>query len=644
MAKRFGSGKVSTLHAVILGVVFLLAAISTVALINYGMRQQALAEAKSKMRLMLDRNLAVHAYFSEDLKPNLLEWTEPFRSDDYFDPTWMSSTYAIREMGERSKTHGLEGYYYKDAAVGARNPKNEADAVERAFIEELNTNQSLEESSDVRTIDGQPYLVVLRRGEVLERGCLQCHGDPNDAPKDLVRQYGSERSFNRQAELGDVISAVSARVPVAAAYAEADRVSKQLATLLLAILGSVYVGELLVSRHLVFAPLDAIRDKALQISGDPERLGEQIPVPPGGELATLVQGFNTMSLNLREGWQHLEARVQERTADLQRSEESLRNERDLAEGMISTAQTIVLMLDIEGRIVRFNPYMEEVSGYTIAEVQGKDWFTTFLPEREQERISRLFSKAIGDIQTRGEVSLIVTKDGSECEIEWYDKTLRDTQGNVLGLLAIGQDVTERNRAEAELRRTEASVVEANRRLQEALAREQRLARLDSLTGVNNRRYWFELAGHELEVAERYSRPISVIVFDVDGFKLVNDTFGHAVGDEVLARVAAVASAELRAADAIGRYGGDEFVMVLPMTTAQQAYHIAERMRTSIAEMRLDVGEGQVAVTVSIGIADVLPVTEECPGGVCSLGDILYRADAAMYLAKAAGRNRISVYS
>jgi diguanylate cyclase (GGDEF)-like protein len=117
-----------------------------------------------------------------------------------------------------------------------------------------------------------------------------------------------------------------------------------------------------------------------------------------------------------------------------------------------------------------------------------------------------------------------------------------------------------------------------------------------------------------------------------------------VGDEVLARVAAVASAELRAADAIGRYGGDEFVMVLPMTTAQQAYHIAERMRTSIAEMRLDVGEGQVAVTVSIGIADVLPVTEECPGGVCSLGDILYRADAAMYLAKAAGRNRISVYS
>jgi PAS domain S-box-containing protein len=144
----------------------------------------------------------------------------------------------------------------------------------------------------------------------------------------------------------------------------------------------------------------------------------------------------------------------EDVTERKRAEEDLRYERDFAEGLIETAQTIVLVLDTQGRIVRFNPYMEEISGCALAEVQGKDWFTIFLPERNQERTRRLFLNAIGDIQTRGNVDQIVTKDGREREIEWYDKTLKDGQGNVVGLLSIGQDVTERKRAEAALRESE----------------------------------------------------------------------------------------------------------------------------------------------------------------------------------------------
>jgi len=134
-----------------------------------------------------------------------------------------------------------------------------------------------------------------------------------------------------------------------------------------------------------------------------------------------------------------------------RAREELRRERDFADGLIDTAQTIILVLDIEGKIVRFNRYMEELSGYTLAEVKGKDWFSTFLPMQDHGKIREIFKRAIGDIKTRGNVNAIITKDGRKCYIEWYDKTLMDADGNAAGLLSIGQDVTERRLAEEALK-------------------------------------------------------------------------------------------------------------------------------------------------------------------------------------------------
>lgn len=139
--------------------------------------------------------------------------------------------------------------------------------------------------------------------------------------------------------------------------------------------------------------------------------------------------------------------AQKEIAERKWVEETLRRERDFAESLIETAQVIVLVLDTEGRIVRFNPYMEETSGYQLEEVQGKDWSTTFLPKRDRERIREVFSIAVSDIRTRGDVIPIVAKDGSERKIEWYSKTLKDAKGDVVGVLAVGQDITERVRAE-----------------------------------------------------------------------------------------------------------------------------------------------------------------------------------------------------
>jgi len=137
-----------------------------------------------------------------------------------------------------------------------------------------------------------------------------------------------------------------------------------------------------------------------------------------------------------------------------KTEEALKRERDFSQNLLNTAQAIVLVLDTEGRIVSFNPYMEELSGYCLEEVKAKDWFTTFLPECDYDRIREVFKRALSDIQTRGNVNPIVTKDGKQRLIEWYDKTLKDNSGNVIGLLAIGQDITERKKMEEELKESE----------------------------------------------------------------------------------------------------------------------------------------------------------------------------------------------
>ena len=138
---------------------------------------------------------------------------------------------------------------------------------------------------------------------------------------------------------------------------------------------------------------------------------------------------------------HRDITERKRTAD------ALRREHELNESMIRTAQSIILVLDTHGRIVRFNPYIEELTGWTLDEVRGRDWFDTFLPERNREEIRSLFSRAISGERTRGNVNPIITRDGREVQIEWHDAPLTYVKGELLGLLCYGHDITERLRAE-----------------------------------------------------------------------------------------------------------------------------------------------------------------------------------------------------
>ena len=157
-----------------------------------------------------------------------------------------------------------------------------------------------------------------------------------------------------------------------------------------------------------------------------------------------------------------------------------------------------------------------------------------------------------------------------------------------------------------------------------IARLSRLAQVDALTGALNR--------HGLALAFPEAAVLSVAMADVDHFKPVNDAHGHAAGDEVLRAVARLLSSVLRAGDAVVRYGGEEFLLILPGIDLHRAGHVAERARKAVEECTLDVGGAPVRVSISLGVA------ERSPGE--PRDRLIERADQALYAAKQAGRNRV----
>ncbi|HEY5959729.1 MAG TPA: diguanylate cyclase, partial [Polyangiaceae bacterium] len=172
-------------------------------------------------------------------------------------------------------------------------------------------------------------------------------------------------------------------------------------------------------------------------------------------------------------------------------------------------------------------------------------------------------------------------------------------------------------------------------LREANARLERLASIDELTGLLNRRALEEALRRDLARADRDSKPISVLLLDVDHFKHVNDTWGHPAGDAVLTMIGSMLQRSQRTSDVAGRYGGEEFMCVLPSTDLDGARVVAERIRTALLERTVPSNGKFIQVSVSIGIA-----TERGPGCRTAYDTIVRRADEQLYRAKAAGRNRV----
>lgn len=188
--------------------------------------------------------------------------------------------------------------------------------------------------------------------------------------------------------------------------------------------------------------------------------------------------------------------------------------------------------------------------------------------------------------------------------------------------------------EAQVRERTAELEQRNRELEEQRRAIEALANTDALTGALSRRHFLELAGRERARAAREGNGLAVLLLDIDHFKRVNDTHGHAGGDAVLRAFHATCAAQLRAHDLLGRLGGEEFGVVLPATGREVARQVAERLRAAVAAEPVALpGGGAVAITVSIGLAFTASAAQDIDG-------LLAAADAALYRAKREGRNRV----
>jgi len=204
---------------------------------------------------------------------------------------------------------------------------------------------------------------------------------------------------------------------------------------------------------------------------------------------------------------------------------------------------------------------------------------------------------------------------------WYqcrDQAISWIDGRMVRM-EIATDITDRKQAEEALRRAK------------KLAEE--LALKDSLTGLNNRRAFFELGHRAFQQAKRFGHPISVIMMDVDHFKRVNDNHGHWVGDQVLQALAVPLQTLVREIDVVARMGGEEFAFVLPETDLDEAARLAERLRSEIEKIVIEDRGQSISVTASLGVVSRGADDE-------SLEALLTKADDALYVAKKKGRNQI----
>ena len=319
----------------------------------------------------------------------------------------------------------------------------------------------------------------------------------------------------------------------------------------------------------------------------------------------------------------LEEQVRLRTAELHAA--LLENERINRSLSASEAkfrrvvnQSLVGIATIEeGKFTYSNPKFDEIFGYEAREIRALGPLDLVVPSDHA-----LVAEAI-DKRLSGEVDEVAyffcgrRKDGELVDIECHGSSM-DLRGRQL-LIAVVSDITERTCAEREVRA-----------LQERLRHQ---AIHDVLTGLYNRRYLEESLARELACAARTERPISIIMGDLDNFKSVNDRYGHLAGDEVLRAFGELMRRQTRDGDINCRYGGEEFLIVLPGMTAETAIERAELLRHETSVARIQYQTSRIALTASFGIATF-------PRHGTTVDKLIAAADDAMYSAKAAGRNRV----
>jgi len=268
----------------------------------------------------------------------------------------------------------------------------------------------------------------------------------------------------------------------------------------------------------------------------------------------------------------------------------------------------ILVLDVLGRLVEINPFARDLIGLEKETLLGqsleevlkklpKIQYSPHMNERHEEEIS---------LEVSGKTRFFIVQVSP----------IRNEQKNLIGHVIMLIDITERKEAEMEL---------------------AHMARTDMLTGVANRRQFFELAEKQYALAQRYDSKLAVMMLDVDRFKSINDNYGHLVGDRVLQNVAQECQSHVRNTDIFARYGGEEFICLLPEQDEKGAIEFAERIRQMIEQAEVKLEMRAVRTTISIGLAVFQKEAK------LTLEQFIARADEALYQSKTNGRNRVTVW-
>ncbi|BEH15179.1 GGDEF domain-containing protein [Marinobacter shengliensis] len=300
--------------------------------------------------------------------------------------------------------------------------------------------------------------------------------------------------------------------------------------------------------------------------------------------------------------------------------------------MLESVEVGLVVLDLDFRVQAWNGFMEHHSGITGSQIQNKVLFDVFpdIPKawltRKVDAVAMLNTRAFTSWEQRPYLFKFRNTrpiTGTE-EYMFQNLTispLTGTTGEVNKICLLIYDVTEF-----------ASSKRALERANEQLAK---LSMTDRLTGLLNRGTWENLVDAEYERFRRYGQATTLVMFDIDHFKPVNDNYGHLAGDEVIRHTAQTTRNNIRQSDSAGRYGGEEFGIILPETDAESARLICERIRESIEKSTVETSAGNITYTISMGIAQLTDEPE-------NYMQWMQKADEALYAAKESGRNRVVV--
>ena len=287
-------------------------------------------------------------------------------------------------------------------------------------------------------------------------------------------------------------------------------------------------------------------------------------------------------------------------------------------------------LQSDQRILHRNTKFDQLFGWTPEEIPThEDWFARAYPDEDYRRaVLDEWNAAIAQAAAQqGQVTpheyRVTSRDGSVKDIIVGGTVIDDR------LICSFVDISEHKRIEAELDQARNAAEMANSALRKANAELQRLALTDRLTGIWNRAYFEEAVATEIARAARVKAPVSLLMLDIDHFKAINDTYGHLVGDRILIELTRRLAQHLREVDVLARWGGEEFVILMPHCGASETRGTAERLRALVADRAFpEVG----ALTVSIGAAEYQRHESD--------NAWIKRTDDALYAAKAGGRNRV----